>query len=281
MALSGGVFMNVKANARVLEMPEVEELFVMPTCTDASNSLGAAYSAYAQVRHANNQSMDSKPLGPLYLGEDISDQQVRSAVNALRDGESSRVHVEWPNDPEAVVAQLLAKGEIVGRAKGRMEFGARALGNRSILADPARPDCVRTINQLIKSRDFWMPFAPSAPAEEAARYVVKPPKRIPFISPYMMMTYASRPEKASAFPAAMHPADHSARLQELSESFNPDFYRLLRSFERLTGESIVLNTSLNLHGYPIVRTAGDALHVLRNSDLRYLQLGNAIISKVS
>ena len=279
LALSGGLFMNVKMNGRILELPEVEELFVMPACTDASNSIGAAYSAYAQARHDSKQPVDSKPLGSLYLGEEISDEQVRQALVEFGETSNIKLEVQWPQDPERVVAELLVKGEIVARAKGRMEFGPRALGNRSILADPAQPGCVRIINQLIKSRDFWMPFAPTVPVEDADRYVVKPPKQPAFVSPYMMMTYPARAEKISAFPAAMHPADNSARLQELSESFNPDFYRLLAHFKNLKGESIILNTSFNLHGFPIVRTAGEALHVLENSQLRYLQLGNAIVFK--
>ncbi|MHB8669443.1 MAG: carbamoyltransferase C-terminal domain-containing protein [Acidimicrobiales bacterium] len=271
VALSGGVFMNVKANGRILALDEVHGLFVMPNCGDGSNAIGAAFAATA------SGGCPPRPIGPLYLGEEITDDQVRAAL-AKRAGGPIIFEVRWPDDPEGAVAELLAQGEIVARATGRMEFGARALGNRSVLADPSRPDCVRTINELIKARDFWMPFAPAVPAEDADRYVQKPARPQGFTSPYMMVAFPSRSDTAAAFPAAMHPADRTARLQEVPEAWNPSFHRLLRHFERLRGNSILLNTSLNIHGSPIARSADDALDVLQHSGLQHLQLGNALIS---
>ena len=271
IAVAGGVFMNVKANQKILELEEVDSLYVLPSCSDTSNSIGAAYAAFVDAGAGSPMA-----LGPLYLGDDFTSEEIEAAFRAQ---DRSDWRMDWPEDPEAEVAGLLASGRIVARAKGRMEFGARALGNRSILADPSRAEAVDVLNRAIKARDFWMPFAPVATSEAAERYVVKPKKAEPFVSPYMMVAFDAVPEKVGAFHAAMHRADRTARLQELDESWNPDLYRLLKTFESLQGESILLNTSFNLHGFPIVRTPHDALSVFASSSLTHLQLGDALISK--
>src|SRR5918995_1666254 len=152
-----------------------------------------------------------------------------------------------------------------------MEFGARALGNRSILARADDMNAVRVINDMIKCRDFWMPFAPAVLAERADEYYKKPK---PMPAPYMITAFDSRPETRSKYPAGQHPYDHTVRPQEVTESWNPDFYRLLRHYEDITGEGIILNTSFNLHGYPIVYTPAEAIDVLDRSGLKYLALGN-------
>jgi len=269
---SGGVFMNVKANQKILELPEVESLFIMPSCGDETNSIGAAYYIYAQEKLKNNQPLDIEPLGPLYFGNNITDEEIQDALKNFK----FKKPVSWKEheNVEKKVAELLAKGEIVARAKGRMEFGARALGNRSILANPSNPKVVRIINEAIKCRDFWMPFCPSVLAERAENYYIKPK---PMPAPYMIITFDSRPEERDKFIAACHPYDFTTRPQEVTQEYNPDYWKLIKYFEELTGEGIILNTSFNLHGYPIISTAWDALDVFNRSGLKYLALGNYLI----
>src|SRR5262245_31871737 len=154
VALSGGVFMNVKANQKILNLPEVEELFIFPSCGDETNSIGSAWLLDQQLSNKNPQK-----LGPFYLGPEYSDTEIETALRNYKF--KSVVETKQQREVERSVAELLAKGSVVACFKGRMEFGARALGNRSILANPAVSGVVKIINEMIKCRDFWMPFAPS------------------------------------------------------------------------------------------------------------------------
>jgi carbamoyltransferase len=269
VALSGGVFMNVKANKRILELPELEELFVFPSCGDETNAIGAAW-----LLHHKETGAAPSPLSHLYLGMEASRQQIEAALRTYKFHHA--VRVEEAMDIERRVATLLSKGQIVARYKGRCEFGARALGNRSILANASRQDAVRTINEMIKCRDFWMPFAPSVLEERSEEYFLKPK---PMPAPYMIMTFDTREEKRPALAAAMHPCDFTGRPQEVSERFNPEYYRLLKYFEEMTGEGIILNTSFNLHGEPVVCSPEDALRVFDISGLEYLALDHWLLSK--
>ena len=157
-----------------------------------------------------------------------------------------------------------------------MEFGARALGNRSIIANPSNPKVIRIINEMIKNRDFWMPFAPSVLAESSDKYFVK---KKPVFSPYMMLTFDSKPEYREKIIAGLHPFDYTARPQEVTEEYNTDYYNLIKYFEQKTGESLILNTSYNLHGFPIAYGPEDALEVFNSSGLNYLGLGNYLVTK--
>ena len=156
-----------------------------------------------------------------------------------------------------------------------MEFGARALGNRSILADPARTDVIRTINDMIKNRDFWMPFASSMLAERQHDYIQNP-KKIP--SPYMILAFPST-DRIDQFRAGAHPYDLSVRPQTVDRDWNPDYHRLISLFASRTGKGVILNTSLNLHGHPMVNGPKEALHVFQTSGLQNLALGSFLISK--
>ncbi|HET9053574.1 MAG TPA: carbamoyltransferase C-terminal domain-containing protein, partial [Cyclobacteriaceae bacterium] len=173
------------------------------------------------------------------------------------------------------VAEILAKGQPVARCSGGMEFGARALGNRSILADPGNQDVVRVINQMVKKRDFWMPFAPMMKKEKGNQYVVNPKQ---LDSPYMMMTFDTK-DNFKDLIAAVHNADLTCRAQMLEQNQNPEMYSIIDEFEKLTGKSVVLNTSFNLHGYPIARNASDAMFIFENSGLEYMQLGDYLVRK--
>lgn len=269
VALSGGVFMNVKANQKILELPEVEEMFVFPSCGDETNAIGAAWLLYQQERGEIPE-----PLKHLYLGTEYDDDDVEAAVRSYQFHD--RVQVREERDVEQAVACLLSEGNIVARFKGRGEFGARALGNRSILGNASQPGTVKIINEMIKCRDFWMPFAPSVLAERTHDYFEKP-KAMP--APYMIMTFDTRPEKRNLISAAIHPCDHTGRPQEVTENSNRDYYRLLKYYEDMTGEGLILNTSFNLHGEPVVCSPEDALRVFDLSGLQHLALGNFLLSR--
>lgn len=268
VACAGGVFMNVKANLRLLQIPALEDMYVFPSCGDESNSIGAALRVAVQ----GGQSPYGA-LGPIYFGEPITDGEADLALEAV---DSGRLRAVYVSDIERKTARVLAQGKIVARAKGAIEFGARALGNRSILARADSPTVVRVINEMVKCRDYWMPFAPSVLAERADEYYSKPK---PVSSPYMMFAFPSRPEKRAVFPAAQHPYDFTTRPQEVTAAYNPDYYRLLQEYELCTGEGIVLNTSFNLHGSPIVYRASDAVDVFMRSGLEYMALGNWWVEK--
>jgi len=274
IALSGGIFMNVKANKLLMEMDEVEDIFVFPSCGDETNAIGAAYWIYVDECRKNGAVPRPLPIADLYWGKGFSDDDIEQTLSEFKF--SNKVNVKTPPNIEKTVAELLAGGDVVARFSGRMEFGARALGNRSILANPASPQVIKTINEMIKKRDFWMPFAPSITAERMRDYLLMR-KNIP--APYMTLAFDSVPEKVSTFAAGVHPYDGTARPHEVVEDHNPDYYRLIRHHGEITGEEVILNTSFNLHGLPNVYTPQQALTTLDNSGLQHLAIGSFLVSK--
>jgi carbamoyltransferase len=262
---AGGVFMNVKANKAVSELKEVTCFEAFPSCGDESLPIGSCY------LEAHALGVQSAPIEHCYLGNDLSLEECRQAVADAGD----QVSAEEPADLADSVAQILADGEIVARASGPMEFGARALGNRSILADPRNQDVVRVINRMIKKRDFWMPFAPVVLRRHAAAYFANP-KSLP--SPYMMNTFDSTDQRQD-FMAAVHNADLTARPQLVEDGQNPGYEAILERFGERTGRHVLLNTSFNLHGSPIVCCAADAMGVLLDSGLQRLILGPLLVTK--
>lgn len=272
LALSGGLFMNVKLNKRIMEMDEVESVYVLPSCGDESNCIGAGLAAYAEF---NGQVPDNiPPLKAVYFGTDFTKNDMAQNIDGFQFKKT--VEIVRFDDIERKCAELIADGQIVARYKGAMEFGARALGNRSILADPESWHTIYRINAMIKQRDFWMPFAPSMLAEYADEYIVNP-KGIH--SPYMILSFDTRKEKLNNIIAATHPYDGTCRPQVVEKSWNPDYYRLIDHYRKLTGKAVVLNTSFNLHGYPIVYTPEDALEVFDKSGLQYLALGQYLVKE--
>lgn len=269
IALGGGLFMNVKLNKRIMELPGVKDMFVFPSCGDESNVFGALYVYWHQ-----KTGQLPKPLSDYYLGGDFSEPEIKSAIER-HDFKNCRVKHQKLDGIEAKVAELLSRKKIVARFDGRMEFGARALGNRSILANPFDPSSVKTINLMIKSRDFWMPFAPSL--LEGNRYI-KNPKGVK--APYMVLTFDVPEIYADKLTSVTHPYDNTCRPQEVNKEWNPKYWQVIDEFKKLTGESIVLNTSLNLHGFPVVYAPQDALFVFDNSGLEYLVLGDYLVEKI-
>ncbi len=274
LALGGGVFMNVKANMLIAQEPWVEALFVFPSCGDESNAVGAAYLAYLDECGRRGLPADLKPVGPAYLGPAWSDEEVEALIRERR--LEARHRVAFHERIEEKIADLLVSDGVVARFAGRMEFGARALGNRSILANPSEPRVVGVINRMIKNRDFWMPFAPTILKERETDYLQNPKG---LASPYMMLAFPTHAKRRDELVAAIHPQDATARPQILEESWNPEYYRIVLEFERRTGIGAVLNTSFNLHGEPMVCTPTDAVDTFERSGLPHLALGHFLVSK--
>lgn len=272
IACAGGVFMNVKLNAAVAALAPVRTMAIVPSCGDESTAIGC--SVYGHARGEGHRPVH--PVRRLDLGREVGEAEIAAA---LADSTAVRgFEIERCADVNARVAELLAAGEVVARCSGRMEFGARALGNRSILADPSRPDAVMLINEVIKNRDFWMPFAPSILAEHADLYIDNPKG---LASPFMMFAFPTTPLGQRTLAAAIHRYDFTARAQHVHAGTNPTYHDLIAKFAARTGIHALLNTSFNLHGEPIVATPADAIDTARRSGLRYLCLGNVILRKTA
>ena len=272
---SGGVAQNIKAMKSLSELEGVDSLRVLPAAGDTSLPIGACY--YAAWQHMVKGGMkeeDIQPLDHVYLGNELEELEIKQV---LEKANGSGLVVREAVKPEEI-ARLLADGLVLGRCAGRMEFGLRSLGNRSILADPRRWDTVAKINEAIKFRDFWMPFTPSILADRANDYLVNP-KGIP--SPFMTHAFDSTSQARKDLPAAMHPADKTLRPQVVTKKSNGAYYEIISSFEKETGVGALLNTSFNLHGEPIVANAKDAYSTLVRSKLDGIILGDEIILKPS
>lgn len=274
ICLGGGVAMNVKANLKIAELGEVKEFFVCPSAGDESSPMGACFLGYVEYCEEKRIKSEVKPLGPLYLGPSFSSEEIERFLK--KNGYFRKYKIRFVKNIEKEIAKLVSIDKIVARMSGRMEWGARALGNRSIFANPSNPDLVRVINEQMKMRDFWMPFTPSILKERAKNYLVNP-KEIP--APYMILTFHSTDLAKKHLKAAMHPYDFTLRPQLVEESWNPSYYKILKEFEKLTGIGGVLNTSFNLHGLPVVRGPEEAMHAFENSGLEYLAMENFLIAK--
>jgi len=262
LCIGGGVGLNVKMNSRLFSFGIVRDFFAQPLCNDGGAAAGAALGAYWKRIQKRPE-----PLATLALGPEISNDDIQSAL------ERCHIQYERVEDVVDVVAEALANGAIVGWYQGRMEAGPRALGQRSILADPRSVEMRDRINERVKYREPWRPFCPSLPAEDAARYL-----REYTDAPYMNIAFSATDELLRDAPAIVH-VDGSVRVQLVREESHPLFHRLLRAFERRTGVSVLLNTSFNLNGEPIVCSILDALRTFSSSGLDMLAAGDYIIRK--
>ena len=271
IATGGGVFMNVKLNKKLQQLPEIARIDFMPSCGDESLPIGALYEFAART------AMTLQPLPDLYLGADYDDSAIAAFIAAEQLG--ARYSVLHFDDIETRIAALLAEGEVVARFAGRGEWGARSLGNRAILAHPSRMESFYTVNDQIKSRDFWMPFAPTILDSFAERYLSGyDPAKVD--ASYMITAFDVRPDAVPLLRAALHQGDMTARPQVLGRKANPGYYALIERFSEITGVGAVLNTSLNLHGQPLVATPRQALYTFENSGLRNLALGPYLVRKI-
>lgn len=276
ICFSGGVAQNIKACKTLGELNCVQEIYVCPAAGDTSISMGACYWAMWDYLHRSGLPVDSiRPLENIYLGPEFTLKEIEREIQ--RSGISAQYKVLSQVSNEEV-ARLLSEGLVIARSCGRLEFGLRALGNRSILADPRRPSIVAKINSQIKFRDFWMPFTPTILAERQNDYLVNP-KRLQ--APYMAMAFDSTELARKDLVAALHPADFTARPQILERHRNPKYYDLIKAFESITGVGGILNTSLNLHGEPIALGPKEAIHTFENSELDGLLLEDFLILRKS
>ncbi|MFC1851423.1 carbamoyltransferase C-terminal domain-containing protein [candidate division CSSED10-310 bacterium] len=274
IVFSGGVAQNIKACKKISELELVEDFFVCPAAGDPSLPIGACY--YTMFNYVTKNNLDLgiiKPLDNIYLGPEYTKEEIDSVLREK--GIYSKFKVSDDFDPRDI-AKLLAAGKIIARCSGRMEFGLRALGNRSILANPSDHHIVRKINDAIKFRDFWMPFTPTILSERESDYIVNPKS---LKSPFMTMAFESTALAQKELIAALHPADLTVRPQILLENRNPGYYSILKEFEKLTGIGGVLNTSFNLHGMPIVLGPEEAIFTFESSQLDGVLIGDRYIAR--
>ena len=269
LVLSGGLALNIKANKLISELNNVHKFFVPSAGGDESQSIGSALYLFNKLDKKNKF---EPPLHD-YHGPPIDD----SLNNIIHKLNLEKDFVIKNNISNLEIAEFLKNDLIIGRCVGRAEFGPRALGNRSILANPSNIKNVTKINNQIKYRDFWMPFTPSILLERVSDYI-KNPKNL--ASPFMTIAFDSTELARKDLVAAIHPADYTIRPQFVDKQSNPGYYDLIKKFEGLTGIGGLLNTSMNLHGEPIVTNPSDAIHTLINSELDILVINKtAIIRK--
>lgn len=291
ICLSGGVALNCVANGKLLESKEFKEIFIQPASGDAGGAVGAAlaaYHIYFEKERISNSEHDS--LEGSYLGPEFSSKQIEGMI--LKRGAVASCVTE-ESQLMRTVAEFLAEGNVVGWFQGRMEFGPRALGNRSILGDPRNEEMQKKMNLKIKYRESFRPFAPSVPEERTAEYF-----NLQSLSPYMLLVAPVRSEhrlpvpdnyytlpmmerlyvKRSPLPAITH-IDFSARVQSVQKRTNPRYYNLLNAFGAKTGTYVLVNTSFNVRGEPIVCTPDDAYRCFMRTEMDYLVIGDYIFDK--
>jgi carbamoyltransferase len=264
ICLAGGVALNAVANGRIrLETP-FEDIYVQPAAGDSGTAVGAAYYVWNQVLGRER----SFVMRHAYTGPGYADAEYEAAIRAA--GLAGRRLADEELFPR--VAERIAAGDVVGWFQGRMEFGPRALGNRSIVVDPRRPDMKDILNARIKHREPFRPFAPSILAEATGEWFEQD-----YESPFMVLVYKTRADRREKIPAVNH-VDDTGRLQTVERDVNPRYYRLIEEFARLTDVPIVLNTSFN-ENEPIVMTPEDAVACFAKTRMDVLVLGNHVVSR--
>lgn len=260
VGLAGGVVLNCKLNKQIMELPSVRETFIQPVAHDAGLALGAGW--------LDQRPEDVEPMTTVYWGPGYDADAVEARL------ETNKLRYRKPVQLERTVAEYLADGALVGWFQGRLELGPRALGNRSILADPRSAESRDRVNRFVKHREEWRPFAPSILEEAADEYLANPTP-----APYMIRSFDVKPEKRDEIPAVLHPADGTTRPQTVREDQNPRYYRLLRAFEDVTEVPVLLNTSFNDHGEPIVNEPIEAIKDFFGMGLDVLVIENLLVTK--
>ncbi len=269
LALAGGVALNTTANGRLLTSGTFDEIYVQPAAADDGAALGAALQRAAVAGEVVNRRFPTPFFGTCPVTGAIED-----ALRA-RNGQVTITRLAALEAACTAAADLICGGEVVAWYRGRMEFGPRALGHRSILADPSRPEMRDRVNALVKLREGFRPFAPAVSLEEVHMWFdVAPGTELP----YMTVNVDVRPEHRAFLPAITH-VDGSARVQTVSTRDNPEFHELLRAVGARSGRQMVLNTSFNVKGQPIVNTPGEAIETLLNSGVEALFLENILVRK--
>ena len=271
LVLGGGVFMNVKANNIISKIKNIKNLFIMPSSGDESLSIGAAM--YFYYKKTNSKNFKYSILKHLYYGKKFSKDEENKLIKKL-DKNKFIIHNKNLN---LLSAKLLSKNYVLGRCAGRSEWGSRALGNRSILARADKYEMVNTLNDKIKNRDFWMPFAPIILDTYADRYLIK--KKCNFNSSFMTMVYELNKKNYKDLVCGTHVKDQTARPQVLSRKVNDNLYDLIHKYSKINKSGCLINTSFNLHGFPIVDSPHDALQVFKRSKIDALLLNYFLVVK--
>jgi carbamoyltransferase len=263
ICLAGGVALNSKANGKIRGSGLMDNIFIQPAASDDGVALGAVLAPF--MDHGGR--LPLKPLRHAYLGPEYSDDEIEKALRTYK------LHATKLSEVAGTTADLLAAGKIIGWFQGRMEFGPRALGHRSILADPRDPEMNAKVNNAVKFREWWRPFAPSLPREVAGDYLEHACD-----SPFMILTNPVRPEMRSVIPSVTH-VDGSARPQTVERDINPLYWNLIIEFGKRTGVPVILNTSFNLRGEAIVNTPTDAVRTFFSSGMDALVIGSYLVEK--
>jgi len=267
---AGGVAMNVKLFKDIANLKFVKYLHVPASGADESLSIGACY-----YMSRNEKSL---PMTNIYLGKGLLKTDKNVGYKDLIKLFPSKKFVIKNNFNHQKLSVLLSKNEVIAIVRGKEEFGARALGNRSIIANPSQYEVVKKINESIKNRDFWMPFALTI-LKEKHRKFIKNSKN--FRSDFMTMTFDTVEKNVSHISAGCHPYDKTVRPQILEKKFNPQYYSLIKEFNKITNIPALLNTSLNLHGNPVASSLYDVVYTFKNSGLKYLYIDDKfLISKI-
>ena len=268
LCLAGGVGLNCVANWRILKESGFKEIFIQPAAGDSGGALGTAFYIYNSVlKRPRTFTMQHAFWGPSFTNEEIR--------TALDQAEAVYDTIEDEDELVQRVARMIADGQVVGWFQGRLEFGPRALGARSLLADPRSEKMKDVINAKVKFREAFRPFAPAVLKEHAHEYFDMPEG---MDAPYMLLVPKVHEEKRRLIPAVTH-KDGTARVQTVTEAQHGRYYRLIRAFGRLTGVPIVINTSFNVRGEPIVCTPADAYNTYVKTGIDALVIGNHVVTK--
>jgi len=264
--LAGGVFANVRLNQTLLQCNDgVRSVFVHPNMGDGGLAVGAALDVWAQTESSRSAKISTSPLKNAFLGPQYSDNEIEAVLK--KEG----VQYKHSDDIEKEVAELLAQGKVVARFSGRMEYGPRALGNRSILYQPTDPTVMDWLNKKLQRTEF-MPFAPATLIEYADQCYLNI-KDSQYTAEFMTITYHCTPWMKEHCPAVVH-LDGTARPQLIDKTKNPSFYRIIEEYYKKTGLPCIINTSFNMHEEPIVCTPYDAVRAFNLGHLEYLAIGN-------
>ncbi len=265
VVFAGGVALNATMNGKFARSALVDNIFIQPEAGDAGGSLGAAYMGYVKLGY----DLKPKEMQHAYYGIGYTDDEIEKALDIVK-VKYTKLSRE---DLVEKVAELLANQKIVGWFQGRSEWGPRALGARSILGDPRDREMLYNVNAAVKYRDGWRPFAPSMIEEAAEEYLEGA-----VYAPFMIMTFPVREEKKAEIPAVVH-VDGTTRPQMVRREVNPLYYDMIKRFGEKTGTPIVMNTSFNLKGEPVVNSPRDAVRTFYSSGLDALAIGNFLIEK--
>jgi carbamoyltransferase len=269
ISLAGGVFGNVKLNQRILEIEGVNNIYIHPNMGDGGNALGSAWFHHAKELEKNNQEpFLGEKLNHVYLGASYSNELIEKELK------SQNVKYKYYDSIEPIIAENIANGIIVGRFNGGMEYGPRALGNRSILASPKESSINDVLNKRLRRTEF-MPFAPSV-IEEDVQTFFDISKKSSYAAEFMTITCNIHSDKRNLIPAVCH-IDGTARPHIVRKEINPSYHKIISEFKKITGIGLIVNTSFNIHEEPIVCTPDDACRAFKQKAIDILAIGNFIV----